>query len=217
MSKWSEFYQNRLNDRYIEHLKSKYDFFLSLIENKIEEIRDNYPSVNINIIELGAGCGNIIKILYDRFEGRCSIRDNSGQRMSFMTIEKDPDMATLLEKNLHTMDINKIYGDILSVSLNKDLFLMNSANIIISHGLLEHLSDSQIRKIMDRRIVLNGAYYHFHYVPSFKYNEPSFGDERLMIKSQWKHILDNTLTNLKIQHFNEGYDFVISGEVNNAI
>lgn len=72
-----------------------------------------------------------------------------------------------------------------------------------SHGVLEHFNDVEIRDI----IKLQREQYEtlIHYVPSYLYRTPSFGDERLMTPENWQEICQPD----EIIEFNGGYDLIL--------
>jgi hypothetical protein len=81
-------------------------------------------------------------------------------------------------------------------------------DVIHSHGLLEHFSDEDIRKII-KASCNDGARVIVHYVPSDRYEQPSFGDERLMSAGQWHEIVAPH----NIIEFNDGYDLALVWDV----
>lgn len=62
----------------------------------------------------------------------------------------------------------------------------NRVDIVVTHGVLEHFSDVDINKILDRYRWSHQP--NIHYVPLEGYKVPSFGDERLL---SWKHWVQN--------------------------
>lgn len=75
-------------------------------------------------------------------------------------------------------------------------------DLIFSHGVLEHFQDDQIKQIINRQ--KSEAKKVVHYIPSNKYLNPSFGDERLLSKEYWKEVFKPK----QIIEFNEGLDLV---------
>lgn len=198
MNDWYAFYQNRLNSRYIEHLENRYDYFISNIENYVTELQSDFSIENIMIVELGAGCSNISRILYDRLNPKYN-------NVFFTAVEQDEKMCQLSKINIGKRAIQLFRADALKLDYTESC--NKTAYIFMSHGLLEHFPDCDITKILSYKTDKNITK-HFHYVPSYKYETPSFGDERLLSKAQWESILVKT-KNAKIEQFNNGFDYLI--------
>ena len=183
-SKWAQFYINRLNDDYYHHVCTRYRPFLNEVLRYIQR--------GSSIVELGCGMGNVSRFLLQ----------NSDVKFKATMIDNDFAMIWLSLANLNKFDPNAlgrtaylIHGDIL-----KSCPL---ADVVHSHGVLEHFSDEQIRTVIE--IQKKACNTLIHYVPSYKYMTPSFGDERLMTPEQWKAICNPT----EIIEFNDGYDLIL--------
>lgn len=81
--------------------------------------------------------------------------------------------------------------------------------MVVTHGVLEHFEDEDIIAIMETYKDRN-VRFHAHYVPTDKYEKPSFGDERLMPVSKWVsltnpdyYIVDNAGCDLYLFFNNE--------------
>lgn len=85
----------------------------------------------------------------------------------------------------------------------KNITIPVVSDIYTSHGVLEHLSDSIIHIILNIQSKLGK--HSVHYVPSNKYSNQSFGDERLMTASWWKE----TFSPDKVVEFNQGKDLAL--------
>lgn len=175
---WQDFYASRVNESYFNYIKKRYKVFIDLIKMSAR------PSDLLT--ELGCGICSISKALDEQLEDiYLSAYDNNFE------------MLKLAKKNI--VGTNKIvlgYHNALSYKLSM-------GDILHSHGLLEHFEDNEIRRIIN----LNKKSFReqFHYVPSAKYNIPSFGDERLMTPEQWHKICQPK----EIIEFNEGYDLIL--------
>lgn len=180
MSKWSEFYKERMVDKdYMSRFNTKYDLFLSLIENHIKQYK-----IPPNVTEIGCGTALVTKLLILR-----------GCHAYFTIIDNDEDVLALADSNLRGMRHIKKQVDILSLNYLK-------ADVVISHGFLEHLEyEEDIKQV----IKTTGRAKNFHYVPLAKYKIPSFGDELLMEAKEWERI-----TNLKALTFNHNFDCVLT-------
>jgi len=77
------------------------------------------------------------------------------------------------------------------------------SKVAFSHGVLEHFSNRDIKKITSG--IAKAGIDQIHYVPTNKYKTPSFGDERLLTSSTWQRLLPNA----KITVFNHGLDLCL--------
>lgn len=85
-------------------------------------------------------------------------------------IDIDPFMVMLANKN--TDSTNFHHQSIFDMDFDRDA-------VKVTHGVLEHFTDKQIVSILER--CSNSV----HYVPTNGYDEPSFGDERLLPYEYW--------------------------------
>jgi SAM-dependent methyltransferase len=172
---WFDFYQDRVNDRYSDHIKKRYSFFLNVI--------CAFANKNETLVELGCGIGSISKQLQKRVSN------------PLLLIDICPKMLELASQNVDNVTFKR--ADII-----KDPIRIDKPILFHSHGVLEHFTDAQLESFLKNQ----GKTPAFHYVPSYKYETPSFGDERLMTPSQWDKLVkpDN------IWEFNEGYDLILA-------
>jgi hypothetical protein len=105
-------------------------------------------------------------------------------------------MATLKNLDFDFRFMDYMRADILSTSLLK-------TDIIITHGVLEHFSDEQVRHIVDRQS--RESRIAMHYVPTNAYDNPSFGDERLLSVEQWCNLVNPD----RITLFNNDHDLIL--------
>jgi hypothetical protein len=110
---------------------------------------------------------------------------------TFILIDGDVDILKLAKQNLPVGHITFVQGSHNALRIKGD--------ILISHGVLEHLSDELIKKSLRHEFK-----HSIHYVPGIKYETPSFGDERLMGEGFWRHI-----TKHQVVPFNNGYDYLL--------
>lgn len=148
MSKWSNFYQSRINSTYQDYFEKKYQPLLDLVKN-FNTVREE-----------GIGIGSISKFLQK-------------QNITCSGFDLCPEMVGLCKKN--NPNLNVYVGDMFKSVHEK-------VDIVVSHGVLEHFSDEDIQKILNRYRWTNQP--NAHYVPLDGYKIPSFGDERLL---SWKH------------------------------
>lgn len=172
MSKWSEFYQKRINNQsYENYFEKKYSPYLSIL-NQFK--KSTY-------IEYGCGIGTVSKIA--KLPENSILTDIDPEILNLAKIN-NPDSNFIFEiKNAKSENIQKHIGH--------------------THGLLEHFSDKEINQIL-QNININ-CNYSIHYVPSYKYEKPSFGDERLLNKDEWYKICKP----FEIIEFNQGYDYIL--------
>lgn len=147
MSKWSQFYMNRINSTYQDYFEKKYSPLLNFL-NHFKVVREE-----------GIGIGSVSKYLL-----------KNGVKCSGFDL--CPDMVKLCKMNNPTIEC--YVGDIFKTHERVD--------IVVTHGVLEHFSDIDIKKILDRYEWNKQP--SLHYVPLEGYEVPSFGDERLL---SWKH------------------------------
>lgn len=128
---------------------------------------DKYkPMLNIlrsytSVCEEGIGIGSISKSL---------IKNN----ISCCGIDNCEDMLMLCRFNNPWIDVKL-----------DDIFthVNTSVDVCCTHGVLEHFSDEDIYKILNKYKQNN--IYNIHYVPLNGYAKPSFGDERLLPADYW--------------------------------
>jgi hypothetical protein len=163
---WYDIYRDRLNERYYNHIKSKYKFLIDAI---VSMASNRYP-----VIEIGAGMGNVTKAVMERSRG-----------LDYILMDICPDMMSLAMRNVGPgRNIHYVLNDI-----NDQLFDRMYIGTIHSHGVLEHFTDDQINLIFDH---FKGN--HAHFVPGCKYEKPSRGDERLLSVDEWLDILPEYAT-----------------------
>ena len=174
MKTWLEFYQNKMNKGYLNNLEDRYIFFINLLRKEI--------TGKNNIAEFGCGISNITKLIINK-------------RSNFTVIDNNNDMLRLSEINLDK-NINYMLGNITQrMNLKSDL--------IHSHGVLEHFSVNNIKKVINNQLKISNNL--IHYVPSNKYSYKSFGDELLLSKEEWEELVNPD----EIIEFNNGYDLIL--------
>jgi SAM-dependent methyltransferase len=179
MKSWKTIYQDRLNDRYRNHIKNKYAKFIEIVQDS-----------NDRFAEFGCGAG---------FLSRAILSNNPNSK--HVCLDICPDMLALTKENLKDFDnFITLQHDILKPFNQLDL----KGYSIHSHGVLEHFNDQEIKVILKYQKQVSNER-SFHYVPGFKYQIPSRGDERLLTKDQWNSICRPS----EIIEFNDGYDYVL--------
>ncbi len=169
---WFNFYQQRIGTSYHNYFKERYAPF-------IEKIINLKPK---NIIEEGVGIASV---------SRC-LRDEGIQLNGF---DINPFMIKLAKDNCGQGYWYE--DDILNPAYN--LEYINRA-LAITHGVLEHFTNEEIRRIF-RRYRKNKTP-SIHYVPLDKYITPSFGDERLLPYTYWLDLIEPD----EYKVFNDGHD-----------
>lgn len=168
MSKWSQFYESRVNSNYQEYFENKYSLLLAILSR--------YESV----VEEGIGIGSISKHL--RKKGI----HTSG-------IDLCSDMLELCTRNNPGIQVQQA-----------DIFTYKAyGSIVVTHGVLEHFEDEDIRIILNKYKTNNQK--SVHYVPLIGHGKPSFGDERLLEAKYWINTFqpDGSCT------FNDGKDLIL--------
>lgn len=170
---WFQFYYKKCNSDYYEYINQRYKTFIDIIANNINK--------NTNVLEIGTGAGNITKALMKRKNARYNISDNSV-------------MMLVLAKN------NTTLTGFLHDARKK---LKKKYDIIHSHGVLEHFSNREIKRIVKN--LKKSSKKMIHYVPSNKYKTKSFGDERLLSKEEWQTLVNPD----EILSFNNDHDLIL--------
>lgn len=176
MSPWSQFYAGRANASYLEYAKHHYKPFIDAICSRI--------TAGDTVLELGAGVGTITAALEPIIE-----------LATLVASDIDPDQ-------LYAMNQRFEGTDVIVSRLDATSGVPASADVIHSHGMLEHFDDDTIRKVIDSYRGL--AHSQVHYVPGM-YPKPTFGDERLMPVERWWDIVKPS----QIITFNDGLDYAL--------
>ena len=153
MSVWSEFYKNRVGESYLAYAASRYKPMIDLL-----------VSEGSSFLEVGCGIGTISKALM-----------RQRPDISVQLLDNDPDILNLASKNMAGLSCELFHSDILRCQ--------DSAEVIFSHGVLEHFTDREINRILDQQRVSSNIV--VHYIPTDGYSKPSFGDERLLPYRYW--------------------------------
>lgn len=184
-SDWYNFYESRMNDNYRHHIRTYYKFF---IDEVIKRTRSNGV-----FCEVGCGMGNITAEIERQRKGHFHLM-----------IDRDPQMLKLTDANCeHVLDKKLILGDITKDWTESCIMPPYIRATIHGHGVLEHMTDEQIQATIAQQRRFSETI--LHYVPSFKYKVPSFGDERLMKPDQWAAIAHPD----EILSFNDSFDLVL--------
>lgn len=173
---WPHFYRDRTGRGYVEYVKVRYEPFISTILASIEHFD--------RVLELGCGTGTITKAIYDA--------GWSGEHLTASDI--CPRMCDIARERLTNTMVRVVQ---LSAHAGRTL----RADVVHSHGMLEHFDDETIRSVIGR---YGSARRQIHYVPGL-YDAPSFGDERLMSAEQWQEICQPD----EILKFNNGLDYAL--------
>lgn len=207
---WSEYYKDRVRNRdYMEAFGYKYSRFIEEIVLNIKRltIKTGTPII---LKEEGCGIGTISLVIsysedkiISTFGLACSSETEEVSKVVLSDLNAS--MLELCYKNTNPVFSGSYLGQVPFFYAKENICepkFFESRTLIITHGVLEHFSDDDIKKIMstyDNDKVLFQA----HYVPTNKYESPSFGDERLLSVDTWVslvkpdyYILDNGGTDL---------------------
>jgi hypothetical protein len=140
-----------------------------------------------SVSEEGCGIATISKLIH-----------REGKKHTAFDLCKD--QLGLARLNVQDKNIELLQGNILTFQYKE------KPETIVSHGVLEHFSDADIRWIIHRqRYVARKV---VHYVPLIGWGKPSFGDERLLSIEDWRSLVRPTRTVL----FNDNKDAVLVWE-----
>lgn len=127
----------------------------------LQELMDNDKDTTFR--EEGCGIGTMSRILLEN------------NYYNIEMFDLDPKQLEMAKTNTHDA-LTAYVGNILSYHMPVD--------VIFSHGVIEHFEDCQIRTVLARQIATARKSV-VHYVPTDGYDEPTFGDERLMSVEWW--------------------------------
>lgn len=181
MSPWANFYEGREGHEYREYVSKRYATYIEAIRQRIR--------TNDLVMEIGCGTGTITSLLADRECGQAR----------YVATDIDYQMVEITKKRMKTLgldDVGVYQRDAL------DWKHGTLADVVHSHGMLEHFSDDRIRYVIER--FRKHAHTQVHYVPG-RYPAPTFGDERLMSVSAWWKICKPS----QIITFNDGLDYAL--------
>lgn len=183
---WPEFYKGRLcSVSYRSYVSRRYAPFIQEIVRSIKS--------GDRVVEVGCGLATITSILSSMPQG------DGRPWCGFRCYDINPDMVEYARMNLR--DVHPVeVGD-------ARLPTGRLPDIVHSHGMLEHLSDEDIRAVVEAHRK-DGARIAIHYVPGEKYETPSYGDERLMSLAEWHLIAAPT----RSFTFNDDHDYVLIWE-----
>jgi 2-polyprenyl-3-methyl-5-hydroxy-6-metoxy-1,4-benzoquinol methylase len=174
-NKWFDFYKHRVNNAYEEYFNKKYSVFLNYLKLHIKP--------NYNVLEIGCGTSLVTKYLYKN-------------NINFKVIDNNRNMLELSSINLKN---KKVINEIFDIRNQ----LKGKYDVIYSHGVLEHFNPNPLHQIIKNQLKV--CKFLVHYVPSEKYQTPSFGDEMLLNKKGWKELANPD----KIIGFNNDFDLIL--------
>lgn len=179
MSAWKNFYAGREGHDYRMYVRDRYAPFIEAIASRVKCID--------LVLELGTGTGTITSLLADYHNDETS---------KFAATDIDPEMVSIAKERMADHNLIDV-----SVYRENAFIGGTQAEVVHSHGMLEHFDDFTIRKIIEN---YSHARVQVHYVPGM-YGEPTFGDERLMPVQAWWDICKPD----QIVTFNEGLDYAL--------
>lgn len=178
MSAWKTFYAGREGHEYREYVHKRYAPFINALRCHI--------GTNDLVLEVGCGTGTITSILAAQEYGQAR----------YVATDIDEEMVKLATERMFGLDLD------VAVYKRHAGDTDTKADVVHSHGLLEHFPDHLIREVVERH--KPHAHTQVHYVPGL-YDEPTFGDERLMSVDAWWRICKPS----QILTFNEGLDYAL--------
>lgn len=158
---WGDFYAGSGDlDYFLDHLAIHKDFLKEILASK--------PASSLE-----AGCGSAIMSVFLAMTGVRACACDRDQEV----LKKASQIADNWKTTVHFSR-----QDILRLDFANDSF-----DVVFSQGVLEHLSDDQIRQAA--RESLRVARRFVFSVPGRAYRHRDFGDERLLGAEQWQNIL----------------------------
>ena len=154
-------------------------YFMERYEPFLEMVRHNLGDLNA---EFGCGIGTVTKVL--------------GIHVKYDLLDNNLAMLELAEDN-----VKNACGLIQLIAHDIRFPAYAKYDLCYSHGVLEHFGISDVKKIIKHQLKCSNKL--IHYVPSYKYEKPSFGDERLMDKAYWEQF------GCEVIEFNDGYDYIL--------
>lgn len=176
MSPWATFYEGRATASYLDYAERRYKPFIDAILARV--------TPGDVVLELGAGVGTIT----------AALEKHVGEIATLVATDIDPDQLRILGQRFEGTDVIVSRSDVTSGTP------CSAADVVHSHGMLEHFDDATIRKIIGTYRGLTQV----HYVPGL-YPHPTFGDERLMPVERWWDIVKPS----QIITFNDGLDYAL--------
>lgn len=131
----------------------------------LQEVRQALAS-NPCGLEVGGGTGLVSKLVYK-------------PGVALACTDKNLRMLQLARKNISPRILLFKHNIFSRVTLQD--------GVLFSHGVLEHFSTKQIKKIRTR--LSTSGCTNIHYVPTNKYKHKSFGDEHLWSYKKWVRLL----------------------------
>ena len=175
---WPSFYSGRGGQDYQQYVQQRYTPFIAAVRARI--------AGSDNVLELGCGTSTITKAL----SGAGALGVN------LYATDNNAEMIKLAKARLK--------GTAAVVFLRDAFEAFSHADVVHSHGLLEHFADEQILQI----VRADSGCAQIHYVPGL-YASPSFGDERLLPKAYWQELLGASWS---VETFNEELDYILVKE-----
>jgi SAM-dependent methyltransferase len=171
---WGDFYDGAGGiDYFLDHIAIHKDFLKEILKRRPTSI-------------LEAGCGSaIMSVFFSKMGVRATAcdRDEEVLRKAAVTAARWNAGVTFAKKDLLRLD-----------------FADGSFDLAFSQGVLEHMTDDQIRRSSAE--VLRAANTFIFSVPSRYYNHRDFGDERLLTDKEWARIL-NGVGKLELKYYYE--------------
>ncbi len=172
MSKWSDLYEEEISKTTIEaYVNEKLR-----TKKEIIKLIDKYVK-NGSVLELGSGTGVLA----------CKI---SSMGKSVIALDRDADMISLSKKYFEgyfkDCDITYINKDIM------DFKSKDKIDVIYSIGILEHYSDDEIIKLLNKQLSISD--YVIFGIPTryFDENKKMYGNERYLRIKDWRVLITKT-------------------------
>ena len=182
---WVDFYKARMNDRYRQHVKTRYAPYLDAV------VRAAAVNPMLAVSEYGCGAG---------FTGRALAERIHSNALCFWDI--CPQVLELARENITAVRDERNTNTYFNTADIRET-RPGYAGVICGHGVLEHFPTQDIHNILEKQ--RSNSHVVIHYVPTDKYEKPSFGDERLLPARWWAY-------EFRPHHwetFNDGHDLLL--------
>lgn len=194
---WDEFYKSRVrNEDYTKAFTERYNRFLAEVILNIKRVSHKLGA-SVILKEEGCGIGTVSKVISSMEEklvnslGLTSVSEIK-EIKKVVLADNNNAMLDLCLQNICPLFTGGYLGTVPFFYSRENICeekFFESATMVVTHGVLEHFADEDIMQIMATYKNKN-VLFQAHYVPTDRYEEGSFGDERLLPAQQWINLIE---------------------------